>query len=258
MTENPRFGMREELAKYESAPQNIRVMSEDWVAQNTYCVCCDNDHLTQFSANRPVADFYCDVCFAEFELKASKSKFGNKIVDGAYSAMIERVREARSPHLMLLQYDKSQFSVHRLAIIPNTFLTKEIIEKRKPLSSTARRAGWVGCNILFSKIPRTGVVEMMSNDVMRTRVDVREEWRRATNFSAPNFGDGWLFQVMRCVEQISTREFSLPEIYAFEAELSSIFPTNKNIRPKIRQQLQKLRDLGEIIFLGNGYYQKTK
>ena len=35
-------------------------------------------------------------------------------------------------------------------------------------------------------------------------------------------------------------------------------PNNNNIRAKIRQQLQQLRDRGIISFLGNGRYQKNE
>ena len=37
--------------------------------------------------------------------------------------------------------------------IPKFFFTPSIIEKRKPLSENARRAGWVGCNILYNQLP---------------------------------------------------------------------------------------------------------
>jgi type II restriction enzyme len=42
--------------------------------------------------------------------------------------------------------------------VPKYFFVSEIIEKRKPLSITARRAGWTGSNILFSKIPNSGKI----------------------------------------------------------------------------------------------------
>ncbi|HIT35518.1 MAG TPA: restriction endonuclease, partial [Candidatus Faecousia intestinavium] len=44
--------------------------------------------------------------------------------------------------------------------------------------------------------------------------------------------------------------------YAFEEELILKHPDNHNIRAKIRQQLQQLRNRGIILFLGNGQYQK--
>ncbi|MFN9928569.1 MAG: hypothetical protein ACK53I_16700 [Phenylobacterium sp.] len=39
-----------------------------------------------------------------------------------------------------------------------------------------------------------------------------------------------------------------------EARLQAAYPGNNNVRPKIRQQLQVLRDAGWLIFLGKGAY----
>ena len=47
------------------------------------------------------------------------------------------------------------------------------------------------------------------------------------------------------------------DVYFFENQLSIIHPNNHNIKAKIRQQLQILRDKGFIEFLGNGKYVKT-
>jgi type II restriction enzyme len=38
--------------------------------------------------------------------------------------------------------------------------------------------------------------------------------------------------------------------------LKAIYPTNQHITDKIRQQLQFLRDLGLVEFLGDGKYKK--
>lgn len=50
--------------------------------------------------------------------------------------------------------------------------------------------------------------------------------------------------------------FQLEDIYKFESFLSYKYPKNNNIKAKIRQQLQFLRDKGYIKFLGNGFYSK--
>jgi type II restriction enzyme len=47
-------------------------------------------------------------------------------------------------------------------------------------------------------------------------------------------------------------------MYAFEAQLETLYPKNRNVRPKIRQQLQVLRDAGFISFLGEGRYELKK
>jgi Dam-replacing HTH domain len=41
---------------------------------------------------------------------------------------------------------------------------------------------------------------------------------------------------------------------AFEPRLAALYPGNNNVRPKIRQQLQVLRDRGWLEFLGRGRY----
>jgi type II restriction enzyme len=59
---------------------------------------------------------------------------------------------------------------------------------------------------------------------------------------------------MKCVEAIGKRDFQLEDVYAFEDRLSQLYPDNRNIRPKIRQQLQFLRDLDYLDFVSRGYY----
>jgi type II restriction enzyme len=65
---------------------------------------------------------------------------------------------------------------------------------------------------------------------------------------------GWLIEVMNCVDLIGRREFTLDDVYAYEARLHAIYPGNNNVRPKIRQQLQILRDHGYLSFKGRGRY----
>jgi hypothetical protein len=59
---------------------------------------------------------------------------------------------------------------------------------------------------------------------------------------------------MRCVEAIGKREFHIDDIYAYEDRLSRLYPGNQNVRPKIRQQLQFLRDRKYLDFVSRGYY----
>ena len=67
---------------------------------------------------------------------------------------------------------------------------------------------------------------------------------------------GWFFEVLKCISGLNA-VFRLNEVYQFEAVLFKKFPQNKNIKAKIRQQLQFLRDRGFIKFLGNGVYEKV-
>ena len=58
------------------------------------------------------------------------------------------------------------------------------------------------------------------------------------------------------VDNISSKTFTIQDVYEFEGYLKQKFPNNKFIKEKIRQQLQVLRDKGVIKFLGQGNYQK--
>jgi type II restriction enzyme len=66
---------------------------------------------------------------------------------------------------------------------------------------------------------------------------------------------GWTLDVLRVVESLGRKEFSLDEVYQFERELQALHPDNKNIRPKIRQQLQLLRDMGRLQFVSPARYE---
>lgn len=65
-----------------------------------------------------------------------------------------------------------------------------------------------------------------------------------------------LHDVQDCVNELSFNDFTLDDVYQFESRLATLHPDNHNIRAKIRQQLQVLRDMGYIKFLDRGHYQK--
>lgn len=67
---------------------------------------------------------------------------------------------------------------------------------------------------------------------------------------------GWKLEVFKCANTIPRQIFTLNEMNEFENHLKTIYPTNQHITDKIRQQLQFLRDLGLIEFLGDGKYKK--
>ena len=149
-------------AEYKSPAQQVRVMTESWVGSHVYCPSCGQESLNQYPNNTPVGDFFCPKCSEQFELKAKRGNFGVKVVDGEYRTMLRRLRSSEVPNLFALDYDRTQARVQNLFVIPSHFFVPEIIERRNPLASTARRAGWTGCNILFGRIPQAGRVSLVS------------------------------------------------------------------------------------------------
>jgi type II restriction enzyme len=139
--------------------------------------------------------------------------------------------------------------------VPKHFFVREIIEERKPLAPTARRAGWVGCNILLNQIPVSGKIFLVQNRAPLSKELVLRQWQKTLFLRDEGVeARGWLIEVMKCVENIGKREFQLGDVYAFEAALSRLYPENRHVRQKIRQQLQVLRDRGYLDFVGRGYY----
>ena len=229
--------------------------TEGWVAEQMFCPNCGERRIEKHKANNPAADFHCKECREEFELKSQKTKFGRRIVDGALATMMSRLERGKAANLLIMRYDRDRAEVTDLTVVPKQFFVPAIIEPRKPLAATARRAGWQGCNILLSDVPEAGKIWLVHDSVMRDPDEAVAAWKstlflRDTSLSSR----GWLIDVMKCVEEIGRSEFVLADVYAFEQRLSAVHPNNANVRPKIRQQLQVLRDMGFVKFLGDGKY----
>lgn len=244
-------------AEYKSKSQIARVETEAWLAARGFCPACGSG-LNRTPNNTRVLDFRCARCEAGFELKSRKRAFGRIITDGAYGSMISAIREDRQPNLFLLSY-QFPFAVTQLKVMPRRFLVEPIIIRRPPLGPTARRAGWVGCNLNLGLIPKTALIPCVQDSIELPRAQVRAEWgRTAILDEVSSEARGWLAVTLGLVERLQSREFRLADVYQHERELGKLFPKNRNIRAKLRQQLQILRDMGFITFLGGGKYQTTK
>ena len=242
---------------YKSTSQKIRIMTEHWLTQNLFCPCCGNIHIDKLPNNSPVADARCENCGEVFELKSKKNSIGAKVMDGAYHTMIERITSNLNPQLLLMQYSSEMF-VSNLLFIPKFFFTPDIIEKRKPLSSNARRAGWVGCNILYQKIPEQGKISVIRDGKAIAVKDVMLHYDKIKHLQTDNLNRrGWIMDVLDCVNNTKSETFTLQEIYKYADVLGAKHNQNNNVEAKIRQQLQFLRDKGFIKFVGRGIYRKV-
>ena len=56
------------------------------------------------------------------------------------------------------------------------------------------------------------------------------------------------------MRELDKKTFTLDEMYDFDSRLQELHPDNKNIGPKIRQELQVLRDNGVLEFIERGKY----
>ena len=250
------LNFNQSLAKnYTSESQKIRVLSEDWVAKQSYCPRCNAEPLVEFANNQPVADFYCAHCSEEYELKSKKAKLSHLINDGAYATMIERINSDNNPSFFFLTYSP-EYRVNNFLIIPKQFFKSDMIIKRKPLSVSAKRAGWVGCNIDLRKVPESGKVFLVKDQQVIPRDTVTKQFQKTLFLRQQSQQTrGWTLDVWQCIDKLGAN-FSLNQVYAFADLLKLKHPENNHIKDKIRQQLQMLRDRGIIEFIGRGHYRK--
>ena len=243
-------------AEYENPAQQARVVTEAWGAKNLFCPVCDSNHLDRSAPNREAVDFVCPECAESFQLKSPATALATRIVDAAYGAMKHAIVSGRTPNLFAMHYDRPEWLMVDLFVVPRFAYSLSAIEKRKPLAATARRANWVGCNILLGNIPPDARIPIVKSGVVVSPRSVREQYARLRPLEKfKHDARGWTLDVLNVVRALNKTEFSLPEAYPFAPHLQKLHPDNRHVRDKIRQQLQVLRDLGFVEFLGGGRYQ---
>lgn len=241
--------------EYKSLPQQARVSTEPWALANLYCPNCPSRWLESFKANTPASDFICPRCEERFQLKSGRLPFKSRIPDAAYSRMVEAIREDQAPSIFALHYDAIAWQVCDLTLVPRFAYSIKDIAERSPLSPAARRKGWVGCDILLRAVPQRARIPVILDGVPISPRAVRQEFQRLRPLQQVKAKvRGWTLDVLLIVESLGKPEFDLPEVYAHEEKLRKLHLQNRHVQPKIRQQLQKLRDLGLLTFLGGGRY----
>jgi type II restriction enzyme len=251
--------LTEHSVNYKSFSQRARVATEAWGADNLYCPNCSEDCLTCTPPNTPTVDYVCRGCNTAFQLKSQGRPFSFRIADAAYRTMREAIRSNRTPNLFVMHYDREKWAVCNVILIPHFAFSISAIEKRKPLSATARRAGWVGCNILLGQIPADAKIPIVIEGRRTNISEVRQQYARLRPLEAlTSEKRGWTIDVLNAVRGLGRSDFLLSDVYAFEPSLAKLYPRNRHVRDKIRQQLQVLRDLGLLMFLGHGRYRLAK
>lgn len=243
------------LDNYKSASQRARVCTESWGAASLYCPACDSRRIHALPSGTHAADFACPSCNSRFQLKSKSSAFGNRVIDGAYAAMHRAIISDETPNLFLLHYQLPQLTVENVLLIPHFAFTFSFLEKRKPLSASARRAGWVGCNFLLDRIPADAQIPIIKDGQPVSSTKVRKAYEKLRPLEELNIQKrGWTLDVLNIVKSLNKTEFELKEVYEHEGLLAKLHPNNSHIQPKIRQQLQELRDMKLVKFLGDGHY----
>lgn len=230
------------------------MLSESWFARNAYCLACDADSVEQTRANTRATDFVCSKCRQRYELKTFHRRPHGSLVDGAFAPMMERINAGTAPTLCLLERTE-EWQIRSLTAIHSSFLVSEVIEERPPLKPTAKRHGFVGCNIRLDHIASDGEIAVVSRGVIQPVAEVRAQFQRFLPLAKKSAEQrGWTLLTLRMVRELQKNSFNLHDLYAMEKDFAKAYPQNRHIRDKIRQQLQILRDLGVLAFEERGVY----
>jgi len=199
-----------DLDRYKSASQRARVTTESWGEANLYCPACDSRRIDALPTGTQAADFSCPSCDSRFQLKSKSGAFRGRIIDGAYAAMERAISKNQTPNLFLLHYKLPQLTVENVLLVPHFAFSLSLLEKRKPLSSTARRAGWVGCNFLLDRIPPDAKIPVVDSGKAISPAIVRKAYERVRPLEKLNIEKrGWTLDVLNIVRSLKKNEFVL-------------------------------------------------
>jgi len=241
---------------YKSGAQIARIISEAWALENLFCVACTRRSIEKMPPNTEAADFRCPGCAARYQLKATRRPIGAKVTDAGYAAMMRAVINGTFPHFLLMRYDTESARVQDLLLVPGFAVPPSAIVPRKPLGPAARRAGWVGCSIALNAVPGNGRISIVKESNIASISSVRDRFTSLRVLEeVPPIKRGWTLDILQIVNSLGRESFTLEDIYSYEYDLAKLHQQNRHIKPKIRQQLQVLRDLGLVAFLGRGVYQ---
>lgn len=238
---------------YKSPAQRARVVTEGWAAEELYCPACPQERLTQHPPNMRAVDFECPRCMQSYQLKGKSSAFTGKVIDGAYKTMMAALMSDTAPNLLLLHYSPTAWAVANLMLVPAFAFPPSAIERRNPLAATARRAGWVGCFIVLSRIPPEARINLVLDGQTVPSSSVRAQYQRLLPLKQiAALERGWTLDVLNIARSLNRPEFTNEDMYAHSEVLERLHPENRHVTDKIRQQLQVLRDTGFLTHVGRG------
>lgn len=250
------LAFRPELAeRYSSRSQIARILTQDWVGRELACLACSYSPLSATAQNTKARDFECPSCREPYELKSTSGRLGHHIADGEFETFLSAVRSERVPNLVLMEYDSSSLGVRNLLAVHRSLISEEAVIPRKPLSRSARRAGWQGCTINLDLIPKPARVEVVAQGIPVPWDHVVNAWSRFEFMIRlrPEVR-AWHREILSFIQRLPPGQFDLRDLYQFKPELSLLHPGNHHIEEKIRQQLQVLERRGLVMRLKPGRY----
>lgn len=120
------------------------------------CPLCHETSLVKYKTNQKSKDVLCEKCGCQIQIKATKHTKNTqtciKLLGAEYRTTLSSVKENNVHYLVLLYSTKDgKYTIRDICLIHHDDINESCIIPRNPLSPAAKRAGWQGCMLVFSK-----------------------------------------------------------------------------------------------------------
>ncbi len=141
----------------------------------------------------------------------------------------------------------------------NNFVVSQVVADFRLISNNeitglVKKSDIDKVKIILSKIPKSESIKLpkFELETPEEKYDIIALPEKSITSSL----SGWKLEVFNCLLKIPNSDFELTDLDKFIPMLKQRYPENNNIKAKIRQQLQYLRDIGLVEFNGNATYRK--
>jgi type II restriction enzyme len=120
------------------------------------CPICSDKALVKYKTNQKSKDVKCEKCSCQIQIKAikhtKKQLTSLKLLGAEYKTTCSSIKE-NNVHYLVLMYSVvgDKYNINDIYFIDHADINESCIIPRTPLSSTAKRAGWQGCMLVFNK-----------------------------------------------------------------------------------------------------------
>jgi type II restriction enzyme len=119
------------------------------------CPICNEKALEKYKTNEKSKDVQCKSCNCQIQIKATKNtkkkQTSLKLLGAEYKTTCSSIKENNVHYLVVLySFVGDTYTINDILFIDKLDINESCIIPRNPLSSTARRAGWQGCTLVFN------------------------------------------------------------------------------------------------------------
>jgi hypothetical protein len=152
------------LASVATDRQDLGERGELAVCKHAHCPSCNRSrHFRRLPKNFECADIICKFCGFLAQVKATRLPEGadslpDRIMSAAWNPQHQRILAGIYSGLYLAGYRQNGRTLVLIEYVPPHVLaaTPQVYEPRKPLSATAKRAGWRGYTLNIGRLPAIG------------------------------------------------------------------------------------------------------